>query len=77
MIAACTQNQMAKNYGGTQTINLPAGEKLITATWKDDHLWYLSRQMHAGEIPETTTLHEQSSFGIIQGTVIFVESAKK
>ena len=31
-MVSCTQNEMAKNYGGTASINLPAGQKLVTIT---------------------------------------------
>ena len=34
-MCSCTQNQMARSYGGKMTIELPKGEKLINATWKN------------------------------------------
>ncbi len=73
--ASCTANQRAKNFGGSQTVELSPGVKLVTATWKDAELWYLTRPMRVGETPETLTLHEQSSFGMVEGTVTFVERA--
>jgi K+ transporter len=75
-MVACTANQRAKNYGGMMTVNLPPGQKLIIATWKEDALWYLTRQMKPGEEPETYMFREDSSFGIFQGTVMFKEYAK-
>ena len=77
VLPACTANQRAKNFGGTMTINLPPGQILVVATWKEDHLWYLARPIHQGESPETLTFHEDSSFGVLQGTVIFQEQAAK
>lgn len=70
---ACTSNEIAKNYGGTITIDLPQGEKLEVATWKDANLWYLTRKARAGETPEKHEFHEQSTYGMMQGTVIFQE----
>jgi len=72
--AACTENQRAKSFGGTATVDVPKGNKLVSATWKEDHLWYLYRPMHENETTETSTLKEASSFGMVQGTVIFKES---
>lgn len=73
LLVSCTNQQMAKEYGGTATIALPPGKKLITATWKDTHLWYLLRDIKPGETPETYEFKESSNFGIMQGTVIFKE----
>lgn len=73
-LAGCTQNQRAKNFGGTSNVQLPAGNKLVCATWKENHLWYLYRPMRTNEVAETSTLKESSSWGVLQGTVIFTES---
>jgi hypothetical protein len=74
LMASCTENQLAKGWGGTTTVELPAGEKLIEATWKDEQLWYLTRSMREDESPETFKFQEKSSYGVIEGTVIFKES---
>lgn len=70
----CTENQRARNFGGTATENLPKGQKLLTATWRQDNLWVLTRPMRTNEVAETYEFRENSSFGLIQGKVIFVES---
>jgi len=72
-LASCTENQKAKSWGGKATIDLPAGKKLINATWKDDNLWYLTREMRAGETAEEYVFSEESSFGIMEGTYIIRE----
>lgn len=72
-IVSCTENSRAKSFGGTMTIDIPQGNKLVSATWKEDQLWYLYRPARAGEKPETSTLREDSKFGLIQGTVVFNE----
>lgn len=66
-----------KNLGGTTTIELPADEKLETITWKDDSLWYLTRPMTENDIPETHTFQQSSNFGILEGTVVIIESAEE
>ncbi len=74
LLASCTENQRAKSFGGTSTINLPKGEKLVNVTWKADQIWYLTKPMKSDETPETYTYREESSLGVIEGTVILKES---
>ncbi len=74
LMTSCTSNARSKNWGGTYTIKLPTNTKLVEATWKDANLWYLTRPMRENEIPETLTFQEDSQFGVMEGTVIFVES---
>ena len=69
----CTANQRAKQLGGTTTENLPQGKKLVMATWKADSLWVLTRPMREGEEAERYEFKEYSSYGILQGTVVFQE----
>lgn len=72
--AGCTENQRARQFGGTANETIPAGQKLLVATWKQDNLWLLTRPMKAGETPETYEFRESSSFGVMQGKVIIKES---
>jgi hypothetical protein len=53
---------------------LPNNQKLVNVTWKEGELWYLTRQMKQGEVAETYTFNEKSSFGLIEGTVIITEN---
>lgn len=66
---SCTDNQMARNYGGTETIKLEPQEKFINITWKQDNIWIV--------IQDTTTgiiyAKEKSSFGLVQGKVIITK----
>jgi hypothetical protein len=73
LLAGCPQNVRVKQWGGTMTRELPAGQKLIVATWKDGDLWYLTRPMRSDEAVETYTFKEDSTWGVLNGTVIFVE----
>lgn len=73
LFAGCTENQRARRFGGTANETLPAGQKLLVATWKQDNLWMLTRKMKAGEIPEIYEFSESSSFGVMQGKIIITE----
>jgi len=72
-LGGCTQNQRARTFGGTAKVELPPNTKLIIATWKEEDLWYLHRPMRQEEVPETITFQEDSSFGMVEGTVVFKE----
>lgn len=77
-LISCTENQQARNYGGTERIELPKGEKLVMATWKGEKgaadLWFLTEPMEEGYVPKEKHFREHSGFGIWEGTVVFVES---
>ena len=74
IMSSCTGNERAKAYGGTYTIKLDPGYKLVEATWKEASLWYLVEPMDSTDTPKTKIFKEDSSFGIIEGKVIFVET---
>jgi uncharacterized protein YceK len=67
-------NTVTRRMGGTQTVDLPKGQKFIEATWKDDSLWYTTRPMRESETAETFTFQESSNMGVLEGKVIFKES---
>ncbi len=73
LLFGCTENERAKSFGGDATIDLPNGQKLVTITWKETQLWYLTRPMRSDEAAETYKFHESSNFGILEGTVTVVE----
>ncbi len=69
----CTENIRARNFGGTATETLPSGQKLVVVTWKESHLWILTRPMRTNETAEIYQFKESSSFGILNGTVNIIE----
>jgi hypothetical protein len=73
-LASCTQNERAKYFGGNATFNLPPGQKLVNVTWKDDHLWYLTKPMTTNDVVETYTFKEKSSHGLMEGSVTLIET---
>lgn len=59
------QQIFVKNYGGVMTIQVPAGQYHIGATWKDDNLWIENFN------PETNSciFTEYSKGNLLQGKV--------
>jgi len=74
LFTSCTQNEIAKNYGGNLTVEIPKGQKLVNVTWKEDEVWYLTRPMDSTDKAETFTFQEKSSFGVWEGTITLKES---
>lgn len=73
-MSSCTENQRAKGWGGTATVDVPPGNKVTNITWKGDQLWYSYRPFSKDEEPQTQIFVEQSSWGVMEGKVVFVES---
>lgn len=77
LFVSCTDEQMAKNWGGTATVELPENVKLINVTWKEnDDLWLLTRKMKADEKADTLEFfqHTGKVFKLTgNGKVVFIE----
>ena len=71
-MTSCTANERAKHYGGSQTINLSEGERLVNVTWKGDNMWILTKSDPSSK-PQTYSFKEKSSYGILQGEIEFIE----
>lgn len=71
MLAGC--NPVTRKMGGDMTIHLKPGEKLINVTWKETSLWFLTRPMKAGEAADTYKFKEDSTWGVLEGTVTIIE----
>ena len=74
MVTSCTENERVKAWGGEGTINLPKGKKLVNVTWKETQIWYLTRNMGSNDVAETYEFHEESSYGVIEGTYKIIET---
>ena len=73
-LMSCTDNSRAKIWGGTETITLEPGKRLMNVTWKDKggtSLWILTKQDTTK--PSTYTFEEKSSLGVMEGKVIIKE----
>ena len=73
-LASCTENSRVKNWGGEGTINLPKGRKLVNVTWKETQIWYLTRPMDSTDVAQTYQFHEESSYGMMEGTYNIIET---
>jgi hypothetical protein len=71
---SCTENSISRKLGGTMTVNLPKGEKLVMATWKETSLFYLTEPMDSNYVPKTKIFREDSSWGLVESKVLFIES---
>ena len=71
---SCTQNQRARNLGGTMEVKVKPGYKVTMATWKNDDLFYMIEEMDSSYFPKKKILVEEASFGIFQTEVTFTES---
>ena len=75
VLAGCTAQERARDWGGNATVELEKGQKLVMATWKTSaNLWFLTRPMRSDETPETYTFKESAAWGVMEGTVIIKES---
>ena len=74
MSLSCTEQIQTKTFGGSMTVELPKGKRLVIATWKDNNLWYLTRDFKEGEEATVFEFTESSSFGQFEGTIIFKET---
>lgn len=74
LLVGCTSNQRAQTLGGTQTITLPPGKQLVNITWKaNGSLWLLTKERPRDIPPMFYEFKEDSSWGILEGTVIVKE----
>lgn len=66
LLQSCTDNQMARSYGGTEEVKLKPHEVVLNVTWKGEDMWVCTRDT----LTNTTYFREKSSWGVLQGTVI-------
>ncbi len=73
LIMGCSAYQNVM-LGGTATEVLPAGQKLVTAAWKGQDLWILTRPIHEGDALETYEFRPLIAVkGSTEGKVILKE----
>lgn len=76
-ISGCTAQERAKSFGGEYTLQLDDDQKLVNVTWKEDTLWYLTKDMTETDVAESYTFKADSSYGIFEGTVYIQEGKSK
>lgn len=68
-------NVIAKKLGTSNGVmTLPPNYKLVLLTWKKDSMWVLYRPMRKDEVPEEYIYQEDSTYGIMEGTIRIKES---
>ena len=75
--SAAQPQSRARYLGGEMDHDLPAGEKLVEVTWKDDSLWFLTREMKDGEEAEDYTFSESDNLGVLEGRIYIHEHKAK
>ena len=73
LTVGCTQNQMARHYGGTSEMDLPVNKELVNITFKEANIWVLMKQREPGKAPRIYTFKEYSNWGVAEGTVVIRE----
>ena len=73
LLTSC-ENLVTRNFGGSQTIELEKGQRLVEITFKDNDLWILTEPMDSDYVPKTKTFYEDSNLGVMQGKITIVES---
>ena len=71
---SCTEQERARQFGGTATIDVEPGYRVMMATWKGDDLFYMVEEMPSDYEPHDKMLIESSSYGLIESKTIFKES---
>lgn len=71
---SCTEQARVRKFGGEMEFVLPAGERLLTVTWRDDNLFYLTEPMEEDYVPRRKTFRESSSYGLHESVIVFIES---
>ena len=70
-LVSCSDQQMARSFGGTETVTLEPGKRLVNITWKENDLWILTKQDTTN--PTTYSFKQKSVAGVLSGEVIIKE----
>ena len=63
LLSSCTEQIRARNFGGSTTVDLACGNKVVNATWKNVDLWVLTKPMKTEDTPEEYSFSEHSAWG--------------
>jgi hypothetical protein len=65
-LSSCTENQRARNFGGTEEVALKPNEIVLNVTWKQDQMWICTKDT----VTKTVYFREKSSWGMLEGAVV-------
>lgn len=71
--SSCTEQARVREFGGKMDVEVPAGYKVTSATWKETELFYFLEPMEEGYIPKEKKFVESSSYGFWESEVTFKE----
>lgn len=74
VLSGCTEQEMAKSFGGEYTVELEQGKELVNLTWKENELWILVKDRDPDQTPQSYTFFQDSNYGIFEGTVFINEN---
>lgn len=74
LVAVSCENYTTKHLGGTMTINIEPGYKVTSATFKGDEIWYFVEPMDSIYTPSQKKFVEKSTYGALEGVIIFNET---
>lgn len=60
------ENYLARRFGGTLTVDLPANAQFLNATWKEESLWVTYFESRNNRC----VFKEYSRYGIMEGDVV-------
>ena len=69
----CTEQIRARQFGGNIDIDVPAGYKVTSATWKECDLFYFIEPMEEDYEPKKKFFVESAAFGIMESQITFKE----
>lgn len=68
-LRGCSSQSVAKNWGGDMEVTLEPNQKLMEVTWKDNSLWFLTKQMGDDDVAESYSFYEKDPLGMLEGCV--------
>jgi len=70
---SCTEQQRARTFGGSSTIEIEPSKKFVNITWKENSIWVLTKAATTNEKREKYEFQERSSTGLLEGKIIIIE----
>ena len=70
---SCTEQIRARSLGGNIDIDVPAGYKVTSATWKECELFYFIEPMEESYEPKEKMFIESSAYGVLETQITFKE----
>lgn len=63
-----------KKLGRYNEVELEPNQKLVEVTWKNDSLWFLTKNMQEDDVAESYKFYEKDTLGLLEGSVHITET---